>query len=88
MKRSRKVITVQNPNGVHSRVATQLVQIARTYEVRLLINDSDDLVDCSSIMEVLSRAYTCGSRLAVEAEGVQPEKALLAVDYLLSRTCD
>jgi len=85
MKYFEKKITVNNPNGVHSRVATKLAQIASENEVKLNIIYCDHVVDCSSVLDVLSMAFIYGSSFIVRADGELSIKALCEVEKLFTR---
>ena len=79
-------ITVANRRGVHSRVATGLALIAREHGVLLQIIHDSQLIDCSSILDVLSLAMVCGTRLTVRVQGggAEAELALAAAERLLT----
>jgi len=85
MKQREKKIIVRNPNGVHSRVATKLAKIARKHEVKLYIIHCGQLIDCSSVLDVLGMAFVQGSSFVVRVDGEQPERALRAVEKLFAR---
>lgn len=85
MKHLEKKIIVNNPNGVHSRVATKLAQIASDNEVRLNIIYCNQEIDCSSVLDVLGMAFVQGSSFVVRADGEQSVKALGEVEELFTR---
>ena len=55
-----KNITVQVHLGVHGRVATKLAQIAGHYNVLMHILRNDEILDCSSVLDVLSMGLLLG----------------------------
>jgi phosphotransferase system HPr (HPr) family protein len=79
---------VRNPNGIHCRVATKLAEIISGYEATVRITVSDGMVDCSSILDILSLALVHGSLVRFTARGPDADKALAAVEDLLSSTGD
>jgi phosphotransferase system HPr (HPr) family protein len=86
MKVLEQNITVTNRRGVHSRVATGLAMIAREHAVGLQIIHGPHLIDCTSILDVLSMALVCGTRLTVrvQGDGAETEQALAAVQRILT----
>lgn len=81
-----KSIVVQHPHGVHGRVASGLAHVAARYKVILRIIHGTDEIDCSSILDVLSMAFVCGTRFTIRVEGEKKmaEKALAAVEKLFA----
>jgi len=83
-----KNITVSNRLGVHGRVATRLAQIAGEHAVLLHIvyDDNDNAVDCSSVLDVLSMAFTCGTTFTIRAAGekTKVKSALAAVEKMFA----
>ena len=79
---------VQNPKGIHCRVATRLAQIVAEHDATVQITGSDGPVDCSSILDILSLALVHGSRVRLAAEGPDADRVLAAVERLLSRSDD
>lgn len=79
-----KDITVGNPLGVHGRVATQLALLARRHGVLLHLLHADEEIDCSSVLDVLSMALTCGSVFRVRVAGEEDSvvKTLAAVEQI------
>lgn len=79
-------IIVANARGVHSRVATGLALIAREHGVLLQIVLGPERVDCASILDVLSMALVCGTKLTVRVEGCEAaaQLALAAAQRILT----
>jgi phosphotransferase system HPr (HPr) family protein len=79
-------ITVTNRRGVHSRVATALAMIARAHGVTLQIGHPPQLIDCGSILDVLSLALVCGATITVRVQGgaAATKQALAAVERILT----
>jgi phosphotransferase system HPr (HPr) family protein len=80
--------TVQNPKGIHCRVATRLAEIVADHEATVHITDREGLIDCASILDVLSMALVHGSRVSFTAHGPEAHKVLSAVENLLSHVND
>lgn len=79
---------VQNPKGIHCRVATRLAEIVADHEATVKITGSDGSIDCASILDVLSLALVHGSLVSFTAHGPDAHKVLAAVETLLSHTND
>ena len=84
MKPLEKNITVKIHRGVHGRVATRLAQIAQQHNVRLYIRHEGEVVDCSSVLDVLSMAFVSGTRVKFLVHGKGAAQAIAEVDNLFS----
>lgn len=84
MRTLEEQLTVLNPNGVHSRVATKLIKIAEEHDVMFSIKHGGHMYVCSSVLDVLGIALTCGATFKVRAAGREPEKAVLEIKKLIS----
>ena len=82
MKTLEKTITVNINEGVHNRVATRLAQIAQQYKVRLFIV-GEELLDCSSVLDVLTMGFAFGTSIKFRAQGEEVDQAIAAVEELL-----
>ena len=76
--------TVTNPNGVHCRVAECLIKVIDKHEATVRIIHQGQLVDCTSILELLSLALVQGSRVRFIAQGPDAEQVVTAVEQVLS----
>lgn len=76
--------TVNNPNGVHCRVAERLIKVIDEHEATVHIIDQGRPVDCTSILELLSLALVQGSRVQFTARGPDADQVVAAVDRVLS----
>lgn len=47
-------ITIQNKLGLHTRAAAKLVDIAKKFESKIELSFRDRIVDCKSIMGVIT----------------------------------
>ena len=84
MKRFERRVTVRIPGGVHARIAARLTQLAAEHGVKVHIFHQDEYIDCTSVLEILSRGVTSGSRITVRAEGENSRQALAAIENLLA----
>lgn len=81
-----KDVVVNNPHGVHGRVATRLAVIARQKGIVMQLLHEGRYIDCASVLDVLSMAFTCGSMFRVRIEGKENEVrvALRAVEKIFA----
>ncbi len=84
MKSVQRIITVNNRNGVHSRVATKLAGIADNYNLTFAIVNGDEIIDCSSVLDVLGMSLAYGSSFTLKISGEEPEKAIPEVKKLFN----
>ncbi|MBA3660697.1 MAG: HPr family phosphocarrier protein [Gammaproteobacteria bacterium] len=50
----KQSITIQNKLGIHTRAAAKLVDIAKRFESKIELSHRDRVVDCKSIMGVIT----------------------------------
>lgn len=72
-----KVIT---KNGIHLRLASELVKAANRFHSEITISKDSQPVNAKSILGVAGLGAELGSELFIEAEGVDESEAL---DYLV-----
>ncbi len=80
----KKEFIIINKLGLHARAASSLVKIANSFEADIYIGKDDLRVNGKSIMGVLMLAASQGSTIYVEADGLDEEQALAALDELIS----
>jgi phosphotransferase system HPr (HPr) family protein len=83
MNTLEKQLTVRNHKGVHGRIATKLIKIAKKHDVRLYIIHEDELSDCSSVLDILAFALVHGATFKLRVVGKDAEKAMSAVEKLI-----
>lgn len=71
-----RCVVVRNPNGLHMRPATMLVQAACRYTAEICIERDGQGVDCKSILGILTLGATQGIQLTLHARGEDAEEAL------------
>ena len=84
---TRKV-TVRNPQGLHARPADLLVRLASKFEAKILIGSNGALVDCKSILSLLTLGAAQGTELSLSAEGSDAEEALQSISDLFEAGFD
>ena len=75
---------INNPKGVHCRVAGKLTEIIASHDAEVQICHQDEQIDCTSILEILSLALIRGSRVEFLAHGSEADKVQAAINQLLS----
>ena len=75
---------VDNPKGVHCRVAGKLAEIIAGHDAEVQLCHRDEQIDCTSILEILSLALVRGSRVEFLAHGREAAKVQTAINQLLS----
>lgn len=80
----QKTYTVKNQGGIHARVAVKLAEIAGDHQVELKIQQPDQSIACDAILDVLSLALVCGSKVTLIARGDRALQALDAAGIVLA----
>ncbi|MDH3348468.1 MAG: HPr family phosphocarrier protein [Desulfobulbaceae bacterium] len=80
-------VVVSNRLGVHSRVASELARIALDYGSVYMVRH-DEIIDCSSALEVLSLGLAYGAKITIRTDGDLKKEAMAAVEVLLNRRED
>lgn len=78
-----KIITVQNPNGMHLRVAAQVVQTARRHRSKITFYKDGKRASAQSILELLILDATQKSQITVVSEGEEEKEALKQIELVL-----
>ncbi len=80
-------VKVINPLGLHARAAAQLVRLVGKFKssIKLKRTDNQVVADAKSILSVLTLAAAQGTKLKIEVEGADEQKALRAVEEIFSK---
>lgn len=81
-------LVVINKIGIHARPAAMFVKIANRFECEVFVEKDGERVNGKSIMGLLMLAAGPGSRLTVEANGTDAERAVCELDALFLRKFD
>lgn len=79
-----RTLELVNASGLHARPAADLVQLAATFDARVLV----DGVDARSMLRVLALGLDRGASVTVSATGRQAREAVDAVAALIERGFD
>jgi len=78
----RRTVTVINPQGLHARPADMLVRTASKFVAEIMIGKDSELVDCKSILSLLTLGASKGTELTLTANGDDAEDALQSIAQL------
>jgi phosphocarrier protein len=73
-----------NRLGLHARAAAKLTHIASGFQSEIWLSRSGRRVNAKSIMGVMMLAAGKGSKVMIEAEGADADKALAALTKLIA----
>lgn len=77
-------MTIQNKLGLHTRAAAKLVDIAKKYESRVELVYRDRIVDCKSIMGVITLGAQKDNIVEIIINGEDEHQALAAIETLIN----
>lgn len=77
-------LTIQNKLGLHTRAAAKLVDTAKKYASRIEIIFRDRVVDCKSIMGVITLGAQKDNVIDVMVTGEDEEQAVEAINKLVN----
>jgi phosphocarrier protein len=75
---------IVNKLGLHARASAKLTQTASTFSADVWLSRNGRRVNAKSIMGVMMLAAGKGSRIVIEAEGEDAERALAAILNLIA----
>lgn len=84
---TRNVI-VRNPQGLHARPADLLVRLASKFQSNIHIGNNGEVVDCKSILSLLTLGAEQGTQLSLSAEGADAAEALQSISELFEAGFD
>lgn len=77
-----RTVTVRNPQGLHARPADMLVRLASRFESTIMIGKDGELVDCKSILSLLTLGAGEGTELSLSADGSDAADAIESITQL------
>ena len=81
-------LVITNPHGLHARPATAVVQRARAFESRVVLEANGRRADARSITGLLGLGAAVGDRARVVAQGKDAMQAVDAVAAILTSTAE
>jgi phosphocarrier protein len=78
-----KTFTLKNKLGLHARAAATIVNASSRYDSRVFLKKDGKKVDGKSILDILTLACSMGSRITVEAEGLDADDVMRELEKLV-----
>ena len=79
----RREVEIQNELGLHARPAAEFVRAVQGFECEVKIHKGEETYSAASILEIMSANLDCGTRVILEATGLDAERALERLEGLL-----
>lgn len=80
-----RVLKIVNKKGLHARPAAKFVQIVEQYDAQVRVTGkTEETIDGSSILDLLTLSASPGSSITVEATGNEAAAVLDALDKFVS----
>lgn len=79
----RRVIVIQNKQGLHARPAEKFARLAYQFEAKIELIRDDRRVEARNIMDLLTLGAAKGTQLILEAEGRDAQEAVDALAKLV-----
>lgn len=80
----QQTFNIINKLGLHARAAAKFVTTASEFESEITVARNDRSVNGKSIMGVMMLAAAKGTEITVNAEGLDAEQALKAIEDLIN----
>jgi phosphocarrier protein HPr len=80
---ARGTFEVKNKLGLHARAATKLVQLASRFPCDIVISRAGQSANAKSVMGVLLLCGSKGTRLSLEAQGDDAQRAIEELGTLI-----
>lgn len=74
-----KDFIILNSKGLHTRPATEIVKCAQAFKSQIHLLFEDRIVNAKFLLGILMLAAPQGSKITIEAEGPDAEKAIDAM---------
>lgn len=81
---ARRTVTIVNERGLHARASAKFVATAQNFESSVFVRRGSELVDASSIMDLLMLAAGPGTDVEIEARGADAEAAVVTLAALVA----
>ena len=80
----REKLVITNPEGLRSRAAVLLVQVACRFDSRIRIEQETKIINAKSMMGVLSLGVAHKGAIVLCADGDDEQQAMAALTKLIS----
>lgn len=78
-----KTFTLKNKLGLHARAAATIVNVSSRYDSRVFLEKDGKKIDGKSILDILTLACPMGSRITVEADGLDAGDVMRELEELV-----
>lgn len=85
-KKAYGVFTIQNDRGLHCRPSTEVVKCSSQFKSDIYFIYRKIRINAKSLLSLLSLSATKGSKIKVEAIGLDSEEAVLSLIDLASQS--
>lgn len=85
-KISHGSFTILNDRGLHCRPSTEVVKCANHFKSEIFLNYRKTRVNAKSLFGILTLAASKGAKIKIEAEGIDAEEAVLALQDLAAQS--
>lgn len=72
-------VKVTNRNGIHLRLAGEVVKVASKFKSTVMIGKDSDMVNAKSILGVAGLGAEYGVELSLSAEGADEDEAMATI---------
>lgn len=83
-----KEVVVVNKLGIHARPAAMFVKAASAFTSKIFVEKDGEIVNGKSIMGLMMLAAGPGSKIRVQADGIDAAQAINALEELVKRKFD
>ena len=91
MKSIRKKVDIGHSNGIHIRVAQEVVKAGQNFksEIYLIkLENPDNLINAKSILDLMTGGFEYKEKVELLCEGDDAEKAIEALTFILTSNFD
>lgn len=82
--RIEKQVKIVNKLGLHARAATQLVQLANTFQASITLSKEDKSADANSVLGLMMLESHQGETVTIVSDGVDADLAFEAIRALIA----
>lgn len=82
--RIEKQVKIVNKLGLHARAATQLVQLANTFQSTITLFKEDKSADANSVLGLMMLESHQGETVTIVSDGEDAEQAFEAIRALIA----
>ena len=84
MSEAVRTVEIVNKRGLHARASAKFVKVAASFDADVRVTKDGQTVDARSLMGLMMLAAGPGCHIDIEAEGLQAEDAVAALEALVA----